>query len=234
MWTINDQYHEKRIVESPSVLQLKNYVESKNLKCQVTLQPCQHGFWDKPPIVQTGPPETSRWPRGLAGEIGCTGATGGCGPRFLESASRPVLKDRKTSITIKFEMLTEHAEQIQNHQFWLTNNYLGKTHPIWQTNPIYQYVKSTYGVYKKTGFDQVLSSMQILKPLMTAHQLAYKDDDWDEDLVDLRLYDSDVDCIDTYTYTEAVKLPISRVSLTLLTVDVEKNLPFLKKLLMSC
>jgi hypothetical protein len=76
--------------------------------------------------------------------------------------------------------------------------------------------------------------MKKLKPKLTEKEFAmiyeneYGYDRWDEDLVDLRLYDGSTDCLDVFTKYETIGAGKSYVYLTLLAIDIPQNLEYIK------
>lgn len=219
-WIVHDNISKYRIAESDTLLELKECL--KNKKCKVALSECEW-FWRIKPDSN--------------GMLGCIGATGCVGVYGITSAQqaeqwnlRPAWDSKDVSVSITFPMSKENAKSILDSKLSLTKNMYDKTLTPWTTQEKTEYLYYTCGVYKKEGFDEAYKTMHKLKPHLTEKDFAYDyNDEWDADLVDIRLYDTN-DCIATTNKYECINTNIMMVTLTLLEIDVQNNMHFIKNI----
>lgn len=216
-WIVNDQYNEKRIIPSNAMLDIKEHL--KNTKCKISLSECAY-FW--------------QIRRDANGMYGCYGATGAIGPRSAYESeqwnNRPGMDDKNVQVSITFPMSKANAELVQKSKLTLTENIYSEVMPSWSVEERREIVHYTCGVYKKKGFDEAFHIMQKLKPSLTKEEFAKdKYDEWDEDLVEIRLYNTN-DCIDTYTKYDYINTNIMNVTLTLLMIDIPDNMQLIKNI----
>ena len=108
----------------------------------------------------------------------------------------------------------------------------------WRISPILTYLPYTCGVYKKPGFDQAFQSLQVLKPELTPENFARDENydgygSWDSNLVDLKLYQGDENCLNVFFSRTSVPSNTNKVTLSMLAIDIPSNLEYLKKLLIA-
>ena len=218
-WINNDKYDKLRIAESDVLLELKAHLQNK--KCKVTLSECEW-FWRLKPDSN-----------GNVGCMGATGVVGACGSRSYEEAekwnNRPAQDSKNVQVSITFPMSKANAVLVTNSKLSLTKNTYGNTLTTWRTDEKHEGVYYTCGVYKKDGFDEAFRSMQKLKPTLSEKDFAMQYDEWDEDLVDVRLYDTN-DCIAIERKYDYISTGIMMVTLTLLEIDIMNNLHFIKNI----
>ena len=112
-----------------------------------------------------------------------------------------------------------------------------RTCSIWEiANPVTKTVK--YGVYKKPIFDKIYLIMREANPNLTALNLAKYRSEYDEynlDFVDVRKYDTDLDCLKTWEMeqTECANTGEANIVLSIITTDLEVNTEKLLTLLQN-
>lgn len=227
-WTKDDLYTNVKIVETGSILEFKMYLTENPVKCGVNVGLCEYSFW----LTQDQRCQM----------IGPCGAIGPCGPTGSQSQSdwctaRPSADEKSILVSISFKTPSSIAEKFRTHALNLTKNSIGETHRTWSIIQEAENVPYTTGVYKKPGFDIALSAIQKMKPNCTEQEFARnfsKYLKWDNDLVETRLYDGEKDCLTTFTTYETVQTGKSKVVLSLLSIDLQSNLEYIKKILSSC
>jgi hypothetical protein len=214
-WNIDDQGYPTQIVESKHLLDLKYWMKNKNCKCKVHITRCSPFFW-----------MTKQ-------EEELISSKGGVGWRGHSIGNpKPIVETKYIMITMTFQMSAKNAEIIKNTKLECTPNNRGEYLTTWKINPVTETISCTCGVYKRDGFDQAFNSMKILKPELTEKDFAKNGyGDHDNDLVECRLFGGFDKCIDTYTKHENVETSKCLVSMSLLEIDIEKNMEFIKTLL---
>lgn len=91
------------------------------------------------------------------------------------------------------------------------------------------------GVYKRKGFDTAFNQIKTSHPYITEKKFAGGNgsNDWNGDLVEIRLYDGEDGCIDVIEKYTNIETDKSNLTFTLLSIDIEKNLFFIKGWLLS-
>jgi hypothetical protein len=225
-WIVNDKSTATRIVESETLLQLKQWLFDINCQCKVTLTHCDPYFF-----------LTKEERRNMTGPIGLIGAVGAPGYRSQEEIeewerTRPIANIERICVTFQFIMSNEKAEEIKSHELLVTPNELGDIIPIWQITNIQEYTFYTCGIYKREGFDDAYNAIKRLKPSLTEEEFAFnRDSQWDSDLVDIKLYHGSDNCLDTNLICDRIKSAKSNVRLTLRAIDIDKNLEYIKVIL---
>lgn len=216
-WSIyDDKYAQTKIVETSNILDLKSFISDNKINCHVNIELVDPYFWSTDRSV-------------------CRGAVGQCGPPGATSGNwvdtRKIAEEKDISVKITFTTATTIAEQYKTHSLDLTKNIFGETYRTWRTQEIIKYSYYTCGVYKKPGFDAAFNAIKVLKPNCTEKQFASdfsEYDDWDSDLVDVRLYDKETDCISKFTKSEPIKNGKSIVVLIFLACDLVNNMNYIK------
>ena len=227
-WVIeNRDYETTRIVESSDILELKQIIQSKDVKCKVILHHCDPSFW----LTK----------REITEKYGCiTGGTSnvatGYKPISIQEAEeknkiRPIADGKMVLVTITFTMPSKDFETIQSQKFDLTINYVGKTYNLWHKEKIYIKVPYTCGVYKIEGFDNAFNNVKLLNPHVTEKQFAYDEEKevWDSNLTEIKLYNGDDGCINKITKYKNINSEKITVSLTLLSIDIKNNIEHIEK-----
>ena len=226
-WLIDDEYSSKRIVETPDILALKQYMQDNGYKCKINLSICDPSFWS----------EGIDHPGGIIGPDGPSGAIGPIGfrnddERIKWETSRKIVEPHEIVVTITFTLSNENAEKIKNHELVTSKNNKGRHYPTWNVSKIAEYVPYLCGLYKRKGFDDVYNATKVLKPSITEELLA-RDEKvrWDFDLVDANLFNGWDGCISTYVASDYVETGKSHVKLSLLSIDILKNMDYIKAIL---
>ena len=237
-WIVSDKSTATRIVESVTLSQFKQWLHEKKCKCKIVVSHCD------PYFLLTK--EQRRNLTGPIGPAGCMGAVGPVGSRTADikgwEESRPIAEIERLCVTIEFTMSNEKAEEIKSHKLVVTPNETGDTIPTWQIINIPEYAYYACGVYKRDGFNDAYNAIKRLKPNITEQQFAKNfhydcensndiDDEWDKDLVDIKLYNGNSDCLMTGLKCDNIKSAKSRVRMTLRAIDLDKNLEYIKTIL---
>lgn len=115
-------------------------------------------------------------------------------------------------------------------------------HRVWYQNKIYdsRAITKKYGLYKTKIFDRIYTIMKEVRPDLTEIQLAkyYSNDydnDFNPDFVLQREYDNESNCLKSwdYTYTECIDVGESNVTLSIITIDIERNTDMLMDIIES-
>lgn len=234
-WVIDDKYSSKRIVETPDILTLKQCMYDNGYKCKVNLSICDSSFWSEG--IDFG---GIIGPAGSVGAIGPAGAIGPVGPRgFMNEddrikweTSRQVADAKEIVVTIKFVLSNANAEKIITHELVTSKNNKGRHYPTWNVTKMGEHVPYLCGLYKRKGFDAIYNAMKVLKPSITEELLARDEEDgWDFDLVEANLFNGWNGCISTYTANDYIETGKSYVKLSLLSIDILKNIDYIKAIL---
>ncbi len=227
-YIIHDKNTSYQIKENEDLLELKTII--KDHKVDV-LECCD--FWD-----------IHRNAR-LCGQRGLTVATGAtrfCDPtgsngsyntsdNDYEKSFRPHLDPKMTVVHITFTAPSYIAKEFPNHQLELTKNKHGEVYSPWMIRDNQERVSYTLGIYKKTGFDELYKSMLVFKPNLTEEDFSKRYHQLDTDLVDIKPYEGETNCIGTIKKTVSINTDKSTVTLKLLLIDLKNNLPYIKRLL---
>lgn len=233
-WIIDDKYSSYRIVETESILQLKEWIQNNNYKYKVTVTVthCDPYFW-----LTKAERSSLKGPIGLMGPCGLHGDMGVCGPTTAEEVknsekSRPILDKKYIKINIEFIMSNANAEKIWNTKLLTTNNDIGEAYPTWTVTKLRKSIPYTCGIYKREHFDEAFNALKLLKSNITEENFA-KDDDgcWDPEMVECRLFDGMEKCLKTETHHESIETGESRVLLSVLEIDLLNNLEYIKRIL---
>jgi hypothetical protein len=219
-WNVNDENYPTRIVEGPDLLDLKDWMTKNQCRCKVSLNQCEPNFWrtedERRRYVVTG----------------CYGPRGFISPE--EAAKwklRPIMDSKQVIVNIQFIMSTKNAEKIKNTKLELTPNNVGEYLNMCMVYPSRERIPYTCGVYKREGFDDAYNALKVLKPNLTEEEFARNNKRWDLDLVECRLFDGMDKCIETSIQDEVVDVGKSQVYMTLLEIDIKKNMEFIKTIL---
>lgn len=214
-WIVRDGYMSKRIIETESMLKLKEFIKENDIKCDVIVEHCDRNFW----FTKEEKSKQSNIVTGYT-YLGC------------DSTMLPPADEKDVCIKIK---LTEKENCIEKKDLDLTINNVGETLNPWSKSKIYQKVSYMLGVYKRKGFDMAFKRIKESNQYITEKKFASTGFyDWNNDLVEVRLHDGEENCIDVIERHVDIETDKSYSTLTLLSIDIEKNLPFIKEWLLSC
>lgn len=224
----NHESASTRLIETQTLTNFKQFLLDNSCKCRVNVAHTSLHFW------------LTQQERGyLNGCIGAIGSNGAQGCSYNTTDTRPIAVKERVEVQINFTIEVSIAEKISKHIFILTENHVGETlktvtsYKVSETNPY------MCGVYKRPGFDSVYKAIKTMKPNLTELELAKFNidedscQDFDDDLVELRLFEGGPDCIYKFknqTYHIAGK---SNVCITVLLCDLDSNLDYIQSILLS-
>lgn len=216
-WVVHNGYMSKRIVETDDMSKLKQFIKEHAIKCDVTVEHCYYNFW----LTQKERAEKSNI---------ATGYT------LCGSDTEMAIADNK-EVCIKIKVVEKEKLSCTRNSLDLTTNHVGETLVPWTRSVINENVLHyKQGVYKRKGFDAAFKQMKVLHPYITEKQFGagIGSNAWNNDLVEIRLYEGEDDCLEIINKYTNIATDKSNVTLTLLSMDIEKNLFFIKGWLLSC
>jgi hypothetical protein len=223
-WTIQDQYTPTRIVETEALLELKQWIKDHHCQCWVDIRHCN-------PVGTVEERRTLNRPLGAIGPYGPTGYDDG----IKREDTRVIAESKRVFVNIQFVLSNTQGEKIVLKKLPTTVNHVGDSLKPWHVSKLTEHVPYKRGIYKRPGFDRAFEGLKALKPQLTELDFAKASDDackeWDSDLVECRLFDGMDGCLQTATACDIIETGKSRVTLSLLAVDIPENLEYIKHIL---
>ena len=214
-WVVHNGYMSKRIVETEDMLKLKQFIKEHDIKCDVVVEQCDYYFW----LTEKEKMERSNMANGYT--------------LFGNNPELPIADNK--NVCIKIKILEKEKSTLSRASLDLTTNHVGNSLAPWSRYAINEKVSYKQGVYKRKGFDAAYNQMKLSHPNVTEKSFAAGSGikNWNNDLVKIKLFKGTDNCLEIITKQSCVETDKYNVTLTLLSIDIEKNIFFIKGWLLS-
>ncbi len=159
----------------------------------------------------------------------------------------PILDFSKEQEILEFQLIV-NITWIENNkslldQLYATPGFGMKKYTSWSFKQIWnrEYENITMGLYKKPHFDELFEIMKLMVPEIKSEEdlITYGIDnryyDYNVSFVEERVFNTDVDCVKTYTVKKSISNLTDEytVNISTLVCDIEKNKDILLQILNS-